>query len=546
MRHLYKILALLIIGISLAFALPSDKYFDIAKSLDIFATLFKEVNLHYVDEIDPKSMIRVGIDAMLESLDPYTNYIAEEEVESFRSATTGQYAGIGAMIGRIGNRVLVTHPYEDMPANKYGLKVGDEIIEVNGVNVKGKSPQEISTYLKGNAKTEVIVKVNRFGEANPVVINIRREKISVKNVSYYGLIDAGIGYIKLDDFTPGAGKEVHEALNKLKSAGANSIILDLRENPGGMLQEAVNVVNVFIPKGKEVVSTKGKQTDWNKAYYTLNAPADTQIPLAILIGPVSASASEIVAGALQDYDRAVLIGKTTFGKGLVQTTRPLTYNGQLKVTTAKYFIPSGRCIQSLDYKQRDVNGNATKQTDSLRVAFKTKNGRKVFDGSGIEPDLKTEDESLASITLALLSQGLIFDFATEYYYTNKETEYKTFNFTDEHYNYFVNWVKNKNFSYKSATELELEKIMSTAKDDKSYADLTVTIDLFKEQVEKAKKEDFTRFKSQIISFLKPEIAFRYNLVKGQLQETFANDIDIVQANKVLNSSNELKLILTKK
>ena len=362
-RYKWPVVLALLIVVAFAFRTPAEKYFDIAKSLDIFATLFKEVNAYYVDEVDPQKLIRKGIDGMLESLDPYTDYIPEDELESFRITTTGQYGGIGALIGVVNKKTVVTHPYKSFPAYRSGIKVGDEIISIDGKNVQGKSTSEISSMLKGQAKTEVEVKVKRVGKKEDLVFKLRRERISISNVTYYTLVDSEIGYIKLDDFTPGASREVAEAVTELKEQGAKKFILDLRENPGGLLHEAVNIVNLFVPKGVEVVSTKGKAEEWNKKYSTLNNPLDTEVPIVVLTSGGSASASEIVAGSLQDYDRAVLIGEKTFGKGLVQTTRPLAYNAQLKVTTAKYHIPSGRCIQALDYTHRKDDGSVDKFAD---------------------------------------------------------------------------------------------------------------------------------------------------------------------------------------
>jgi len=547
MKAPHKISVIIVVITLLAFTFPVEKYFDIAKNLDIFATLFKEVNLHYVDEVAPEKLVRDGIDAMLGSLDPYTNYIAEEELESFRTMTTGQYAGIGAMIGRVGNKIVFTHPYEGFPASKVGIKVGDEIIEIDEIDVRKKSPQQISTMLKGNANTEVKVKVKRFGNNTPVTYNIKRERISVKNVSFFGMISEDAGLIKLDDFTPGAGKEVAEALTKLKSKGAKSVILDLRENPGGILQEAVNVANVFIPKGKAVVSTKGKLADWNKTYYTLNNTVDTNIPLAILVGPTSASASEIVAGALQDYDRAVLIGNRTFGKGLVQTTRPLSYNGQLKVTTAKYYIPSGRCIQALDYQHKDSNGNASKQADSLRIAFKTKNGRTVFDGSGIEPDIFIENEGLLPITFGLLIQGLIFDYATEYFYKNPiSTGSYVFEFTENDYTNFIQWISDKNFKYTSTTEASIDELLESVIGDKNQKELAQQIQQIKVEINQAKADDLIRYKDQINNLLKQEIAFRYHHTDGQIMQSIHADSEIQKALEILKVISDFNSILTNK
>ena len=409
------VLALMIVA-GFAFRKPAEKYFDIAKSLDIFATLFKEVNAYYVDELEPEKLIRKGIDGMLESLDPYTDYISEDELETFRISTTGQYGGIGALIGVINKKTVITHPYKDFPAYKAGLKVGDEIVSVDGKVVQGKTTSEISSLLKGQPKTEVELKVKRFGQKDNVAVKIKREKIILTNIAYAGLVEPTVGYIKLDDFTPGASREVSDAVVSLKEKGAQKIILDLRENPGGLLHEAVNIVSLFIARGQEVVSTKGKVDDWNKSYKTLNSPVDTEIPMVVLVSDGSASASEIVAGSLQDYDRAVLIGKKTFGKGLVQTTRQLAYNSQLKVTTAKYYIPSGRCIQAVDYTHRKEDGTVERVADSLKSEFKTKNGRIVFDGGGLDPDINTEDEYLGTATGSIGDSGLVFDFASKYCY----------------------------------------------------------------------------------------------------------------------------------
>ncbi|HTF19538.1 MAG TPA: S41 family peptidase, partial [Chryseolinea sp.] len=359
---------------SLAFRQPVEKYFDIAKSLDIFATLFKEVNAYYVDEVDPEKLIRVGIDGMLESLDPYTDYIAEEDMDNFRISTTGQYAGIGALIGIINKKVVITHPYKGFPAYKGDLHVGDEIIAINGKSTAGKTTSEVSMMLKGQPNTEVELKTRRPGQRETVT-RLSREKIVISNVAYAGMVDKDIAYIKLQDFTVGASREVSEALIRLKGEGAKQLILDLRDNPGGLLHEAVNIVSLLLPRGSDVVSTKGKVESWNKSYKTLNTPVDTTIPVVVLVSEGSASASEIVAGALQDYDRAVLMGANTFGKGLVQSTRPLSYNAQLKVTTARYYTPSGRCIQALDYTHRNDDGTVERVADSLKTEFKTRNGR---------------------------------------------------------------------------------------------------------------------------------------------------------------------------
>lgn len=534
-----------IVGLTIALREPAQEYFDIAKSLDIFATLFKEINAYYVDEVEPEGLIREGIDGMLASLDPYTDYIAEDELEIFRITTTGRYGGIGALIGIINNKVVITEPYEGFPAQKSGLKVGDEIISIDGKSIKGKSTSDVSTLLKGQPKTEVVVKIKRLGVKDELTFSIRREKIHISNLAYHGLIDPGIGYIKLDDFTPGAGKEVYSAVLSLKKKGATRIILDLRENPGGILNEAVNVVSIFISKGEEVVSTKGKVKEWNKTYNTLDSPLDKEIPLVVLTSGGSASASEIVAGALQDYDRAVLIGQKTFGKGLVQTTRPLSYNSQLKVTTAKYYIPSGRCIQQLDYSHRKEDGTVGKIADSLRTEFTTRNGRKVYDGGGLDPDIKVEDQYLGAVTIALISRGLIFDYATKYSNENASPQdFKSFELADNEYNKFVSWVKSQNFSYSTSLEKSSSDLYVAAQDEVYFSNLEGQLKSLKNTIESNKTNDLIRFKSEIKQILEREISFHYAVHKGDVEYSFDKDQYIIQARKILNDPVAYKKILS--
>ncbi len=518
-----------------AFTGPGEKYFDIAKSLDIFATLFKEVNTYYVDEVEPKKLVQTGIQGMLESLDPYTDYIPEEDLEAFSIQTTGQYAGIGALIGVVNKKTVVTHPYENYPAYRAGLKVGDEFVSVDGKNVRGKSTQEISALLKGNPKSELKVVIERMGKE--LSFSIEREKIKITNVSYQGIIDSGIGYIKLDDFTPGATKEVEEAMNSLKQKGATKIILDLRDNPGGLLYEAVNIVNLFIPKGKEVVATKGKVQEWNKSYTTLNNPVDNQIPLAVLTSGGSASASEIVAGALQDYDRAVLIGQKTFGKGLVQTTRPLAYNAQLKVTTAKYYIPSGRCIQALDYTHRKNDGTVEKFADSLKVSFKTASGRTVFDGGGLDPDIAVKTEPVGSAVIELVRSGFVFDFATQYCNEHPVvTSFQNFHLTDQDYLQFETWLKSKHFIYTTDLEKQAENLIAVAKNERYYNDLQASLNTLQTKIEQNHSGYLIHFRTEIQQILEEEIGFHYGLNKGKTEVTLARDKELAEAKKILNDA----------
>lgn len=536
-RYKWPVCLALLIVVTFAFREPAEKYFEVAKSLDIFATLFKEVNAYYVDEVEPEKLVRKGIDAMLESLDPYTDYISEEELESFRISTTGQYGGVGAMIGIVNKKIVITQPYKDFPAYETGLRVGDEIVGIDGKDVRGKRTSEVSTLLKGQPKTEVEIKVKRFGKKEDLVFKVTRQKINVSNVAHYGLVGTDIAYIRLDDFTPGASYEVADALTELKEKGATKLILDLRENPGGLLHEAVNIVSLFIPKGMDVVSTRGKVDEWNKVYKTLNNPIDTEIPMVVLTSEGSASASEIVAGTLQDYDRAVLVGGKTFGKGLVQTTRPLSYNAQLKVTTAKYYIPSGRCIQALDYTHRKEDGTVVKIADSLKAEFKTSNGRIVYDGGGLDPDVKVENKYLGTITTALMDAGLIFDFASKYVSENsKPADLSHFRLSDREYDGFVSWLKGQKFTYTTTLEKDARALVDAAKDERLYDDLEIYLNGLREKIEANKASDFLRFRNEISTLLEEQIAFHYDLEEGRAKVSLPRDEDIIAAKELLADS----------
>jgi carboxyl-terminal processing protease len=541
-KYKWPVVLALLVAVSFAFRKPAEKYFDIAKSLDIFATLFKEVNAYYVDDVDPEKLIRKGIDGMLQSLDPYTDYIPEDEIESFRISTTGQYAGIGALIGIINKKAVVTEPYKGFPAHRSGIRVGDEIISVGGKNVQGKSTSEISALLKGQPKSEVEVKIRRQGK--DLTFKIKREKISISNVTHADLIDPEVGYIKLDDFTPGASREVAEALVKLKEKGAKKLILDLRDNPGGLLHEAVNIVNIFIPKGLEVVSTRGKADEWNKKYMTLNAPVDTDIPLVVLTSGGSASASEIVAGALQDYDRAILVGEKTFGKGLVQTTRPLSYNAQLKVTTAKYYIPSGRCIQALDYAHRKDDGSVDKFADSLKAEFKTRSGRKVFDGGGLDPDVEIHGDILGPVEELLINNGLLFEYASKYCADREvQPNLETFRLSDSDYNTFVDWVKAQKFQYTTQLERTTRDLIEAAKKEKFYPDMERELNSLKAKIESNKSNDLVRFKKEITWLLEEQIAFHYAMSEGAAKISLSRDPEVLESKRILSDPTSYKKYL---
>ena len=535
----------LLIGLALGIILTGlfsftnggSNYFEIAKNLDIFATLYKEVNKYYVDDVNPNHFMKTGIDAMLASLDPYTNYIPEDEIEDFRTMTTGEYGGIGAIVGKRNSKNTVLMSYEGFPAHKSGLLIGDVILKINDVELKNKSTDDVSKLLKGQANTPLSLTIQRYGNDETMVINMNRERITVNNVPYYGLVDDHTAYIKLSDFTTGAGREVEKALIELKGKGATQVILDLRDNPGGLLAEAVNVSNIFIPKGAEVVKTKGRIEEWSKSYKALNNPVDTEMPVVVLTNNRSASAAEIVAGVIQDYDRGVLVGQKTFGKGLVQATRPLTYNSQLKITTAKYYTPSGRCIQAIDYSHKNLDGSVGKLPDSLKAAFTTVNGRTVFDGGGIDPDLFVKAEIYSPITISLAGKGLLFDYATLYFHSHPNiSQAKNFKLTDKDYEDFVTWLSDKDYDYTTKVEKTIADLVTHAKDEQYFEDIKSQIESLKTKVQHNKESDLRKFKEEIVAMLEQEIVARYYLQEGMLEASFDNDSEILKAIEVLEDN----------
>lgn len=530
--------------VALASSRPAERYFEIAKNLDIFATLFKEVNALYVDEVNPNKLVRTGIDAMLNSLDPYTNYIPEDEVEDFRTVNTGQYGGIGAITREINQRTIVTMIMEGYGAQKGGLRIGDEIIKIDDLDLSKMSREESGHLMKGQVGTPVSLTVKRFGVAQPVRLEFKREKIKVNNVPYSGMVASDVGYIQLTDFTPDAAKEVRMALVALKEQGAKGLVLDLRGNPGGLLIEAVNIANLFIPKGKLVVSTRGKIPENNLNYETLNAPVDTEIPVTVLINRGSASASEIVAGTLQDYDRGVVIGEKSYGKGLVQVSRPLSYNSQLKVTTAKYYTPTGRCIQVLDYAHRRDDGSVGSIPDSLKRSFSTSNGRTVYDGGGIDPDVKVASNEPHMLTQILFEKGFIFDYVTQYVSKHPEpVTPRTFALSDEDYQQFVAWMKDKNYTYKSYLEYELQQFVAEARKEKYYGDLKGQLDHIQQRIAESKKNELMLYKDEIKLLLEEDIVSRYHLEKGSVEASFKYDDEVKQAIDVLHNRDQYRKLL---
>ncbi|MDL5048230.1 S41 family peptidase [Oscillatoria amoena NRMC-F 0135] len=536
-------IGLAVVGLGFAAFKSADDYFEISKNIDIYTTLYKEVNTYYVDEVEPSKLMREGIDAMLNSLDPYTNFISESEIEDYRFQITGQYGGIGSMIVKKGDYVAISEPYEGYAAAKSDLRAGDILLEADGKSLKGLNVDGVSKFLKGQPETEVTLKIMRDGVEMTKVI--KREEIKVKNVPYYGMINEHTGYIVLEEFRNDAGKEVADALKELKkNTGLNSVILDLRGNPGGLLHEAVNIVNVFIDRNQLVVSTKGKVTEQNRDYRTINVPVDMEIPLVVLTNKGSASASEIVSGTIQDLDRGVVLGQRTYGKGLVQSTRMLSYGTQLKITTQKYYTPSGRCIQALDYSQRKEDGTVPNTPDSLRKEFKTKNGRRVLDGAGIDPDVKTTRTEYSKITNSLISKLLVFDFANKYRNTHdKIASAKDFKLTEADWKDFTNFLKDKEYDYQTETEKALEELKKKAEGEKYYEGISKSYEQLKKELGHDKMADLEKNKAEIMKLLEKEIATRYYYQRATWEVGFNDDPEITEALALLNDMPRYKKIL---
>ncbi|MDP3431440.1 MAG: S41 family peptidase [Bacteroidota bacterium] len=530
------IVGILVFAIGFYSFKQDDKNFQIAKNLDIYYTLFRELNLFYVDDVNPNKLVKTSIDKMLESLDPYTNFISEDDVEDFRFMTTGEYAGIGALISKQKGKIVIAEPYEGFPAQKSGLKAGDILLEVAGKSTENLSTEDVSSLLKGPAGKSVLVKIERYGQKKPMDIEVVREKIQIDPVPYYGMLDKETGYIRLSNFTVDCTERVKIAFIELKEKhGAKSLVLDLRSNPGGLLMEAVRISNLFIPKGQEIVSTKGKVKQWDKVYKATENPLDTVMPIAVLVNRGSASASEIVAGAIQDLDRGMIIGTRTFGKGLVQTTRDLSYNAKLKITTAKYYIPSGRCIQALDYSHRNEDGSVGEIPDSLITKYTTKKGRIVFDGGGVVPDITVDNEVLSNLATNLITQSVVFDFAT---YFNSKTEKvaapEDFVITPEMYADFVQFVKKQDFKYESRTEGQLIKLLEVAKREKYYELSKVEFEALKVKLGHNIDQDLEHFKAEVSELMSDEIVSRYYYQKGAIKAALRDDKDVEKALEILH------------
>jgi len=513
--------------------------FELAKNLDIYANLMKQLDENYVDELNVAEMTKTGIDAMLKQLDPYTVYYPESAIEEFKLMTKGQYGGIGALIQPDGEYTVISDPYENCPAFKVGLQPGDKIVEVEGKNVKGKTVSDVSSLLRGQPGTKIKLGVIPYGKNKIEYKDIVRQEIKLPSVSYFGMWKDNIGYIRLDQFTENASLEVRNAFAKLKEEGMQSLIFDLRGNGGGLLSEAVNIVGFFVDRGSLVVTTKGKQADKNQVFLTTNQPIDLKIPIVLLVDGSSASASEIVSGALQDLDRAVIIGERTYGKGLVQNIVPLSYNTNLKVTVSKYYLPSGRCIQGVDYSDKDSVGVSThkSKSDSLAVAFKTKGGRTVFDYGGVEPDVISKIDPYSTILLAMLERNMIFNYANEYKNAHASiSSAKDFAVTDGIYNDFLQFVKKGDLKYETLTERQLKQLKESVKADKFSENIETVIASLEKAVAEEKLQDLTRYKKEISELLTLEIVSRYHFQKGRIEASLNMDLDMKKATELLKDA----------
>lgn len=545
-----KKLFLLLLVVPLLWTRPvvaQNNDFEIAKNVDIFVSILKELNDKYADEISPGKLTQTAIDAMLKSLDPYTVYYPESEIEEYRMMTTGQYGGIGALIQQHGNDVMISEPYEGTPSQKSGLRAGDIVRKVNGQSLEGKNSSDVSSAMKGQPGSTLVLEIFRPSANKTMTFNIVREEIKMPNIPYSGMLDKEIGYVKLDQFTEKAGTEVREAFLKLKEQGMKYFILDLRNNGGGLLSEAVNILNIFVDKGTPIVETKGKIPEQQRVHKTLAPVTDKDIPVVVLVNENSASASEIVSGAFQDLDRGVIVGKKTFGKGLVQNVLPIDYNTSLKITVSKYYIPSGRCVQNIEYFDKDTTKGAFKIPDSLAVAYKTKNGRTVYDKGGVEPDVLTADSLVSDILLALVTNHHIFDFANEYRAKHETiVDADKFRIDDQLYKEFCDYLKGKDYSYKTETEEVLETLKKAAEEDKLFADIETYYNQLKQKLEQEKAQDLIKYKKEICDYLASEIVVRYYYQRGRLMNLLSGDQDVATAKQILLDQARYKEILTSK
>ncbi len=535
---------ILVLGVFLLFAFKqADDYFELSKNLEIFSSVYKTVNSDYVEEVKPGELMKKGIDAMLASLDPYTNFYTESQAEDAMIQRSGEYGGIGCQSVKMGDFITITNVRKGLPADKAGMWVGDKILEINGKSFKGKSDGDVSEAIKGSPNTKFTMLVERQGKS--ISLEIERQEIKIYNVTYYGMVNKEIGYVRLDHFMQGASFEVKEALIKLKAKGMQKMILDLRENGGGLLHEAVNIVNLFVDMGQQVVVSKGRSKDAYMEYKTLDPATDKNIPLIVLVNDRSASASEIVCGSLQDFDRAVIIGRNTFGKGLVQNVKPLVHRAQMKVTIAKYYIPSGRCIQLLDYGHKNPDGTPGIVPDSLRKKFKTKNGRLVLDGGGVKPDITVNLEKTPGIVESLQRSQLFFEFANQFRFKNETIgDIDKFEVTDAIFQDFKNFVKDQSYSYLNASEKALKSLKENL--DKDKYTLENEVNQLETALKNAKNAEIDKFKNEVKSALREEITRRYYYEEAQFLLSFMYDPDLKKAIETFGDLISFNAILGKK
>ena len=538
------ILLTLIVVVTVGFVSPNNRYFEIVKNLDIFATLFVEVNKYYVDEVNPSRLLSKGVDEMLGELDPYTVYISEDKIEDFRTLNTGQYAGIGASTFIIAGRTYISMVYKGFAAYKEGLRIGDEIVKVDGVIIAGLRQERLNQLVKGQAKTMVSLSVKRLSQPEMIELSFEREKISIPNVPYSGMLEDKVGYIKFTEFTPNGYKNVKKALQTLQKDGASGIILDLRSNLGGLLKEAVDISNLFIEADLEVVHTKGKVESSNFTYKTGYTPMAPDLPLVVLVNNRSASASEIVAGTLQDYDRAVLIGQKTYGKGLVQNTRDLPYNGKVKMTIAKYYIPSGRCIQAVDYSNRNPDGSVGKMPDSLKVAFKTKNGRTVYDGGGIDPEITMENRLISDLARQLIVGGYIFRYANIYAANHESiTSARNLNLSKDEYADFILWMENEDFTYTNSLAKDLSDLQKSIDESTHSEQVNPHLKAISSTLNVPLNLALQNNSSEIKRLLEVDIASRYYLEPGAVEASLGDDPSIKKALDLFSAPDKYNALL---
>lgn len=525
----------------------NQRYFDINKSIDIFNSVIRELDLVYVDSVKIDSLVNATINTMLMRLDPYTEYYSEDNISDLQFMTTGEYGGIGSIISQNNNRVIINEPYKNLPADKAGLKAGDIILELDGMNMEKATVKDVSDKLKGTPGTSVKLKVQRPGNEKPMDISIVREKIEIDPITYSTVMDDNIGYIHFSSFTNGSSERVKETFLDLKNNGAEKLVFDLRGNGGGILEDAVNIVNLFVKKGEEIVSTRGKVKQWDRSFITQNNPIDTIMPIVVLVDTGSASASEIVAGSLQDLDRAVIVGNRSFGKGLVQSPRDLPYGGNIKITTSKYYIPSGRCIQALDYSHRNPDGSVAKTPDSLTNVFHTRSGREVRDGGGITPDYTIKHDKSGTIGFYLMADNIIFNYVTDWAQKHQSIASPTeFKLSDDDYNQFKEYVKSKDFKYDQMSIRNLESLKKIMEFEGYFDNSEEEYKALEEKLSPNIDRDLELFKDEIKEMIEVEIIQRYYYKEGTLMYQLRDDKALEKAKEVLNNDDLYKLTLKPK